>query len=37
LHQAQSDHHQLIEELRDREATFSATNKKIEQMGEEES
>lgn len=36
LLQAEKDHSQLLEELKGREAVVAATNKKIEQLGEEE-
>ncbi len=37
LHQAEKDHQQLIEELKNREASVSASNKKIEMLNDEES
>ena len=37
LLQAEKDHGQLLEELKGREAVVASTNKKIEQLGEEES
>lgn len=36
LLQAEKDHGQLLEELKGREAVVASTNKKIEQLGEEE-
>jgi len=36
LHQAEKDHDQLLEELKTKEGTVAATNKKIEQLDEEE-
>jgi chromosome segregation ATPase len=37
LLQAEKDHGQLLEELKGRETVVASTNKKIEQLGEEES
>lgn len=37
LLQAEKDHQQLLDELKNREQVVGATNKKIEQLGEEES
>ena len=36
LHQAEKDHERLLDELRNKEATVSTTNRKIEQLGDEE-
>ena len=36
LLQAEKDHQQLLEELKTREQVVTSTNKKIEQLGEEE-
>lgn len=36
LLQAEKDHQQLLEELKTREQVVASTNKKIEQLGEEE-
>jgi hypothetical protein len=35
LQQAEKDHERLLEELKAKELTVSATNKKMEQLGEE--
>ena len=37
LHQAEKDHERLLDELKCKETTVSATNRKIEQLGDEES